>query len=164
MDIISIKTELWKQFGAAMDMFENALRKCPESLWNDGKNYWYIAYHTLFYLDYYLAEKPDNFLPPEPYTLSEFDSEEVMPEKVYGKDELLSYLEHCRSKCWILLKDLTSEKADARWINEYKDYSMFEILLYNLRHLQHHTGQLNYLLARQDKHAPVWVSQTKIDL
>ena len=48
----SIKTELWLQIGASIDMFENALHKCPENLWEGEEKFWYIAYHTLFYTDY----------------------------------------------------------------------------------------------------------------
>ncbi len=52
----SLKEILWKQFGAAIDMLENALVACPNELWNTTSEFWYIAYHTLFYLDYYLTD------------------------------------------------------------------------------------------------------------
>ena len=159
-----IRTELWKQFGAAIDMFENALKKCPESLWAGEEKFWYNGYHCLFYLDYYLSEEPDKFQPPPPYTLSKFDPAGVLPERVYTKAELLEYLEHCREKCRKLIAGLTPETMAKRWKNEYKDYSMYEILLYNMRHIQHHTGQLNMLLGKIDHDLPVWVSQTKINL
>ena len=29
------KAALWQQFGAAIDMLENALRACPNDLWDD---------------------------------------------------------------------------------------------------------------------------------
>ena len=78
----SLKTILWKQFGAAVDMFENAVAACPDTLWNDSSLFWYNAYHTIFFPDYYLTEDPDNFFPPEPYTLSEFDPDGSPPERV----------------------------------------------------------------------------------
>jgi len=62
------KTMIWQQFGAAIDMLDNALRACPDDLWHtrlwdnpsDRPNffspeYWYIVYHTLFWLDLYLT-------------------------------------------------------------------------------------------------------------
>ncbi|MCI0450647.1 MAG: hypothetical protein L0Y79_12865 [Chlorobi bacterium] len=55
-------------------------------------------------------------------------------------------------------------KSSKRWINERRNYSFTEILLYNMRHVQHHTGQLNFLLGQINHDLPVWVSQTKIDL
>jgi hypothetical protein len=32
---ISWKTIIWQQFGAAIDMLDNALRACPDELWRD---------------------------------------------------------------------------------------------------------------------------------
>ena len=62
-------TSLWDQFGAALDMFQNALEKCPDELWySEGKEYrfWYWAYHTLFWTDYYLDTDPVSFLRRSP--------------------------------------------------------------------------------------------------
>ena len=45
-------------FGASIDMLENAIQSCPDELWGDRARqpeFWYVAYHTLFFLDFYLA-------------------------------------------------------------------------------------------------------------
>ncbi len=160
----SFKTEIWKQFGAAIDMFENAIVKCPESLWNGEEKFWYITYHTLFFLDFYLSEEPDKFSPPEPFTLSELDEPLTMPDRVYSKEELISYTRYCREKCRKLIAELTPEKMANRWKDDSRNYSMYEMMLYNMRHVQHHTGQLNLLLGNLDHDLPVWVSQTKVHL
>ncbi len=159
-----LNIELWGQFGAAIDMFENALVKCPESLWDDKSKFWYIAYHTLFFTDYYLTELPDKFLPPQPYTLSEFDPDGAMPERGYTKDELVTYTQYCREKCRNLIAGMTDEKLSLRWNDGQRNYSMYKLLLYNLRHVMHHTGQLNLMLGKIDHQLPIWVSQTKIEL
>ena len=156
----SLREILWKQFGATIDMLENAISLCPENFWNDPR-FWHSAYHTIFYLDYYLSADPDKFMPPTPFTLSEFDPNGAMPERVYTKNELLDYLEFARKKCFYLITDLTEENAEKRFINEYRNYNRFEIILYNLRHVQHHVGQLNLLLRQNIDDAPKWVSQTK---
>ncbi len=87
----SLKRILWQQFGATIDMLENALVACPNELWNTESKFWY-RYHTLFYLDYYLSDTPERFLPPPPFTLSEFDPDGVLPDRIYDKAELLTYL------------------------------------------------------------------------
>ncbi len=161
---IATKETLWKQFGASIDMLENAILLCTDELWDDEKIFWGIAYHCLFYLDYYLTLEPGGFSPPSPYTLSEFDPNGAMPERVYTKEELLSYLQHGRKKCHDLIASMTDEIASSRWINEYKNYSVLEILLYNMRHVQHHAAQLNLLLRQGINNAPRWVSQTKENL
>ncbi|TGD57992.1 DinB family protein [Flavobacterium humi] len=157
----SLKESLWKQFGATIDMLENAIRLCPESVWDSELKYWYSAYHTIFYLDYYLSYDPENFRPPAPYTLSEFDPDGAYPDRVYSQEELLEYLEFAREKCFTLITTLTEEKAKYRFVNPYRDYSIFEMLLYNMRHVQHHVAQLNLLLRQDIDDAPKWVSQTQ---
>ncbi|MCW3108313.1 MAG: hypothetical protein JWQ09_2819 [Segetibacter sp.] len=158
----SLKIILWQQFGASIDMLKNALVACPNELWNTESKFWYIGYHTLFYLDYNLSDAPGYFMPPVPFTLSELDPAGVLPERVYSKAELLAYLGFGRQKCHDLIASLTEERAENRFINEYRNYSVFEILLYNMRHVQHHAAQLNLLLRQGMNDAPRWVSQTEI--
>ena len=65
--------------------------------------YWYVAYHTLFWLDYYMSDSPDDrYVPPAPFTNVEFDPAGVWPESPYSKEVTLGYLEHCRGKCRVL--------------------------------------------------------------
>jgi DinB superfamily len=158
------RESLWKQFGASIDMLENAITLCTDELWNNDKKFWYNAYHCLFWLDYYLALEPNLFTPPSPFTLSEFDPTGALPSRVYSKSELLSYLEYCRQKCHNLIAGMSDDVANSRWINEYKDYSVFEITLYNMRHVQHHAAQLNLLLRQGINNAPNWVGQTRENL
>jgi hypothetical protein len=159
--INTLKIELWKQFGAALDMLENALEKCPESLWDDDNKFWYNAYHCLFFTDYDLTTEPENFHPPEPYTMSEMDPSGIMPERTYTKEELIAYLRHSREKA---RKLIMQNIAEMRWNNGRRDFSMTEHLLHTMRHVQHHTGQLNMMLGKIDHNLPIWISQTKIKL
>ena len=156
-----MKTILWNQFGAAIDMLENAVAECPDSLWNDSSQFWYKAYHCIFFLDYYLSEDADNFMPPKPFTLSEFNPDGEMPERVYSKEELITYINFCREKCRKLISALSEENLKKRFKNQYMDYSRLEIILDNMRHVQHHTGQLNLLIRHSGDIPPDWVSQTK---
>jgi hypothetical protein len=160
----SIKETLWRQFGASIDMLENAIQFCPAEQWDTKNKFWYISYHCLFWLDYYLTLEPDQFSPPSPFTLSEFNPDGEMPDRVYSKEELLSYLEHGRNKCYHLIKSITEDIAASRWKNEYKDYSVLEILLYNMRHVQHHSAQLNLLLRQEIDKAPKWVSIARLEM
>ena len=159
-----IRQSLWKQFGASIDMLENAIALCDDDLWDNDRKFWYIAYHCLFYLDYYLTLNPSNYSPPSPFSTSELNPSGTMPERVYNKDELLQYLRYSRNKCYDLVNNLTDEIANSRWINESKNFSVFEILIYNMRHVQHHAAQLNLILRESKGNAPKWVSQTNIDL
>lgn len=153
----AIKQLYWQQFGAAIDMLGNAIKSCPDSLW-ETQLYWYNAYHCLFYLDYYLSD-PDDFMPPPPIGSSEFDPDGALPERVYTKSELLDYLAYCRKKCFDVIMMLTEESALKHWTNPYRSYPMAEMLLYNMRHVQHHAAQLNLLLRQNGLEPPRWVSR-----
>ncbi len=160
--IETLKPVLWQQFGASIDMLENAIAACPIEVWGDQitfHEFWYFAFHTLFYLDFYLSEDPSSFKPPAPFTLGELEAD-VLPERVYSKGELLSYLEHTRDKCRRRIAGLTQATAEARLLVWRKDYSVLEWLLYNLRHVQHHAAQLNLLLRQAGVTPPGWVSRT----
>ncbi len=158
------KREIGAQVGAAIDMMENAIRACPESLWGDtsrNPQFWYLAYHALFFLDLYLSDKEEGFAPPAPFTLAEMDPAGVMPDRVYTKDELLSYLEHGRRKLKAEMAGFTDERARRRRVFGSVEGSGLEMLLYNLRHVQHHTAQLNLLLRQVTDSAPKWVRRAK---
>lgn len=152
---------IWSQFGASLDMLEQAIVMCPEEHWDTSIEFWYLAYHCTFWMDYYLTKEPNTFQPPIPFTLSEFDFSGVKPERTYTKIEVLNYIKHCRFKAYQLISELTSETLDIPWVNDYKVFTIFEILMYNMRHIQHHSAQLNLLLRQTINNAPVWISKAK---
>lgn len=167
MQIEYLRNILWQQLGAAIDMLENAMKACPDELWNDQSqhpHFWYIAYHTLFFLDFYLSDSLEGFAPPAPFTLSELDPAGVLPERIYSKEELQTYLEHGREKCKRAIKALSEENADHRFKYGRIDISRVELFLYKARHVQHHTAQLNLILRQRNETPPRWVVKAESNL
>lgn len=161
------KRIIWGQFGAAIDTLEKVIRACPEDLWFDLSRYhqiWHMAHHTIFWLDYYLTENTDEFKPPEPFGLEELDPAGVIPENPYSQDELLKYLDHSRRKCRETIAGMTEERASKKCGFKKADITQGELLLYNLRHVQHHAAQINLLLRLHSGTPAGWVFQSKIDL
>jgi uncharacterized damage-inducible protein DinB len=171
------KTALWQQFGATLDMLENALLACPSThwngrLWSDHSDpqyatFWSITHHTLFWLDLYLTGSLEGFVPPTPFTLDELAPARVFPEQPYSRDELHGYLVHLRKKCQTTIAGLSDEKAHQQvafpWIGGMS-MSFLELLLYNMRHVQEHAAQLNLFLGQNGiSGASDWVSRAKAD-
>jgi hypothetical protein len=170
-----IMDELWKvallrQFGATIDMLGNALRACPDDLWNshmwkdptmppEFSDFWYVAYHTLFWLDLYLSGGVMGFNPPAPYNLDELDPRGVLPERCYTKEELLTYTVYCRQKCRVTIEQLTDEKAHQICIFTWakNGISFVELQVDNMRHVQEHGAQLNMFLGQQAGISTGWV-------
>jgi hypothetical protein len=160
MDSSAWKSMVWSQFAAAIKTLENAIAACPDDLLADpshAKPFWQLVFHPLFFLDLYLSDSPKGFKPPPPFGLSELDPKGAMPDRVYSKKELSEYLEHGRAKCRAVIAALTDEKAlqscGFRWVG----VNVGELMLYNMRHVQHHAAQLNLMLRKATGSAPAWV-------
>ncbi|MEI7844181.1 MAG: DinB family protein [Chloroflexota bacterium] len=165
----------WHQFGAAIDMLDNALLACPEefweaSLWNDPEmgpkfsKFWYVAYHTLFWLDLYLTGFVENFMPPSPFSLDELDPSGLLPERVYSHLELRNFLSFCRNKCFKIIISLSEERSKELCKFPWGELSFFELLLDNMRHIQEHGAQLNMFLGQQNGISNRWVARPVLEL
>ena len=172
--IEEVKQYLWRQFGASIDMLQNAIVACPDDLLVSNRRFFYTVYHTLVFLDLYLTNPPNNFSSPLAYTIQEDPNiprgalDDVVPDRQYSKHELLGYLQTCREKCRKVIIGLTEDLSE-RWIEDDgsehpRNYAMFELLMYNMRHVQHHTAQLYMMLRKEIDLAPDWVSYTKDSL
>jgi uncharacterized damage-inducible protein DinB len=161
------KTAVRVQLGAAIETLERAVRACPDDLWGDRSRrpeFWYTVYHTLFWLDLYLSDFPAAFAPPAPFTLSELDPAGLLPERVYTRDEMLAYLEHCRRKSRQTVDALTDDGMRRRHVFGSVDLDFGELLLYVMRHVQHHAAQLNLILRQTIDSAPGWVFRGKAEV
>ena len=118
------RTSLWQQFGAASTCSATPWPPVRTNLWRvrlwddtelpESAAFWYVVYHTLFWLDLYLSGAVEGFVPPVPFTLDELDPAGLLPETPYTRDELQVYLEHGRRKCRATIDALTDERASRR--------------------------------------------------
>lgn len=166
-----IKKAVVQQFGAAIDMLENVLLACPDELWQirlwddpqvpRASEFWYLVYHTLFWLDLYLSGTTRDFMPPPPFTLDELDPRGIIPERPYSRHTLHTYLEHTRKKCRLTIESLTDEKARQQCNFPWGEISFTALLLYNMRHVQEHVAQFNMILGQKIGWSPKWVTKAK---
>lgn len=160
-----------RQFSAALDMLRDVLRDCPDGLWEAQlwddepdqwvapgfSRFWYLGYHTLFWLDLYLTGAEEGFMPPAPFDLVEMHAGETLP-RTYSRAELLDYLEYCRRRCQETLAALTAEQASRTCRFPWGELPYGELLLYTLRHVQEHAAHLAMFLGQQAGHSSRWIS------
>jgi hypothetical protein len=151
-------------------MLNQAITQCPEDLWADTKfnnQFWQIAYHALFYAHLYLQPTEEDFIPwqkhNENYHSFEALSSASTDEStvlVYKKDEVLEYLEVCRQEVDTQVAGLNLEaESGFPWI----PFTKQELQFYNIRHLQHHTGELCERLGTLANIDIKWVGMMKRD-
>jgi hypothetical protein len=150
-----------RQFAAAIQMLRSAIETCPDQLWDDrseGSPFWHIAYHALFITDSYLSHDEKTFQARDfhvknsqllPGDYGEYAGIITTPDKAFCKEQMLEYAEHCLKKCDATFEGLTDERALERCGFWWYELNVGEFLLNNLRHTQHHAGQLILLLRRR---------------
>jgi hypothetical protein len=170
LDLI-FKRAFSQQFDATIQMLEQAINACPDQLWTirlwedevipQSAEFWYITFHTLFWLDLYFTGSVDGFFPPAPFTLDELDPAGIIPVHPYKKEELLTYLEHCRIKCQTTINNLNDEKAEQICSFTWGELTFAALQLDNMRHVQEHVAQLNMILGQQTGWSPRWLTNAK---
>ena len=155
------QTVIGRQFAAAIQMVRLAIQACPDNLWDDrkeGSPFWHLAYHALFYTDFYLSEDEKKFRPREyhedkanflPGDYQEYGGIVTTPRKAFTRDQLLDYADHCLGKSQETFDKLSDDRALERCGFWWYKLNVGEFLLNNLRHTQHHAGQLILLLRRR---------------
>jgi DinB family protein len=141
---------LSKQYRAAMAMLKEAITKYPESLWL-AREYpnksWHIAYHVLFCTHMYLQDSYEQFTPWKKHRenyqwlgrLPSPPHEEPKIGTPYSKEEVLEYLEICWQEIGAKVPGLDfGAPSGFYWL----PFNKLELQLYNIRHIQHHAGQL----------------------
>ncbi len=156
--------EITSQYRASLKMLTDVINKCPDTLWNDTSYenaYWRIVYHTLFYTALYLSESPSAFKPWAKHIANynslgmlTRDGKPVVIEQVYAKDELTEYAESIFEECEAAVpKFINNETSGFPWV----PLNRFSLHLHNLRHIQHHTGQLTERLHQAGIKGIEWV-------
>src|SRR5690242_1600601 len=106
---------LWVNFAAEIDMLSNAVAMLPKELWHKEKKFFYLTYHTIIFLDFYLTKPVKDFAPALPYTIVDSNTlpaeavDDVIPDRFYTQQEILDYLNSIRAKCIRLIINSTED-------------------------------------------------------
>lgn len=161
----SILEVVTRQYRAAMQMLEQTVAPCPESLWLDQKypnRFWHIAYHALYYTHLYLQTNETEFQPWERHRqnyqylgpLPWPPHERPRIDAPLNKEEMLEFLQFCREETELKVRSVDLEAASGfSWL----PFNKLELQFYNIRHLQHHTGQLIDRLRTAENLGVTWV-------
>ena len=166
---MDVKEVIKSQYRAALKMLEEVIINCPESLWdhpNHKNRFWHTAFHTLFYTHLYLQSSEDDFTPWEKHernfiSLGDDDSPDDQVKHTrepYRKEEVLEYLELCLEE---VSKQVNSVDLEGVSGFDWLPFNKLELQFYNIRHIQHHTGELYNRLEAEQGLELDWVGMKK---
>ena len=150
----SIQAALKGQYHAGLEMLRNTAEQFPYGAWTASEHRnapWQIAYHALYFTHLYLMPNEAAFQPwsgqqsevQNPDGIGGHpDPKSALPDipNPYTRAQVLTYLTYCDDLVNVAVDalDLESPESGFHWYQVPK----LEHQLINLRHLQHHTGQL----------------------
>jgi hypothetical protein len=150
------------QYQASLEMLKEAIQACPEDFWHSigyHNCYWHVAYHALFYTHLYLHASEADF---KPWSKHKSDSQLLGPGPrgpegllvPYSKEEVMEFHELC---CKEVAARVPAVSLDAGSGFHWLPFNRLELHFYNIRHIQHHTGQLADRLRNALNIATPWI-------
>ena len=157
---MTIQAALKSQYHGGMAMLRAALDSCPEGLWADDSyrnQSWQVIYHTLFYTDFYLSASEQAFVPWSHHRKGYWELGPAPDGTLripYSREELTAYWKDLESRIDLAVDslDLNAPECGFPWYQMGK----LEHQLVNIRHLQHHTGQLTERLRQSAQIGLKW--------
>lgn len=163
---MNIKEVLYSQYDASLAMLKNVINSADEEIWYQSNEnhppYWHILYHVLFCTDCYLYKdlqtfkawqkhkKDYQFLGKSPFP--PFEKPNI--SEPYSKEDILEYFENIHNT---LAERINTSDLEAESGFYWVPVNKLELHIYNIRHIQHHAGQLAYLLRSQKNIGINWI-------
>jgi hypothetical protein len=134
-------------------------------MWNslqDRNKFRHLAYHALFYTHLYLSSSDGDF---KPWVRHREDYQFMGPKpwpphdipKIgapYSPEELLAYVDVCWQFVDSQLQGLVLDSPSGF---SWQPYNKLELQIYNIRHLQQHTGELMERLGARAQIDVIWI-------
>jgi uncharacterized damage-inducible protein DinB len=157
-----LKQIITGQFEAALCMLNECVQRCPPEHWEDkiaNDSFRQVAYHTLYYVDYYLSPGEQAFALREIHQQGGDERTSAVSPGL-SKGDTLAYLTLCRQKMLATLAAESAESLQGPSGFTRLAFSRGELHFYNVRHVQHHVGQLSAFLRRIDHSSESWWVRT----
>jgi hypothetical protein len=149
--IESLKKVLTMQHEATLCMLKECIDKCPTEHWEGTIGtwpFWNVAYHALCFADLYLSPNEAAWTARAVHPKGIEELREEYPSRKFEKAELLEYADFCREKAIERVGAETVESLAGESGFPWYKVNRLEMHFVNIRHVQHHTGQLSAFLRR----------------
>lgn len=163
MDVVTV---LESQYLAALKALRATTQQCPAKFWTDattGAPFWRVTYHTLWYTAFYLNQDPEPTEPPWEDHIHEYqfigpiwwDDNRLPAEgEPYTQQQLMSFHDQMVR---IVQTKLPTIDLDGKSTFYWIPTTWLEVMIYSIRHIQHHAGALSQRLRSGANVDVAWV-------
>ena len=140
-----------QQYEASLATIQRCVTDCPDELWQSpvvNHPFSQSIFHALFFADLYLGQSVEDqprqaFHRQHAAVFGDYEQlEDRIPHGTYDKPFIHAYIRHCCDKA----TEVLASEDEARWQQlsgfPWLNIRRGEVHIYNIRHLQHHAGQV----------------------
>ena len=135
---------LLRQLKPSFKMIYKVIDSCPKSIWaqrNIDPPIWQQVYHVLYGTDYWFSKSKESFSPPD---FGNDVSSALGEESIAFIDQknMLYYLDYVEEKTDTFISSLNGSLISSP-SPLYPKWTNLDVVMEQVRHLQHHMGYLN---------------------
>lgn len=148
---------LRRQFDPTVEMLKNLIEVCPDHFWKDAKHkYWKHIFHATTSMKFWFRQQKD-----EEFKIPDFGkdiTEDLDKEcsEYPTKEEMTQYVEDILS----VARKFFDELTDGRLLEPcvlYEEITKTDVILMQIRHVQHHIGYCNSILNSNHLETAKWL-------
>ena len=148
---------LKRHFDPSIEMLKRLIEVCPETFWDHGDetiSFWQHIYHTIQSIDSWFCQSHVELQETtfQPTIYAELDK---VSHTSLNKEQVTNYLDNVSQKCERVFQEFDDTMLS--WNLESKpSWTPCDVILVQIRHIQHHVGALNSLLHRAGYETVPW--------
>jgi len=145
-------------FYRTLEMLEDLTEICPEDIWKnpqgDGIFFWCHVYHAFFGIEFWFRTSNEGL---EPYKFGKTVTPELeeFSESFLEKQDMEDYKKEIRERCREFFS-FVQEKGKSYPSPVYGKLTLEDMVLMQIRHIQHHVGYLNRILSEKGVKCASW--------
>jgi len=162
-----VKKSYTRQIGAAFKMLEHVIDNANDKTWTARINnmpFWQICYHVLWFTDFYFHADQATFQ-PQGFDMEGIHNYWIKPDsqmienqkRPISKSNMKTYCTYAKQKANHFIESIDESYFTTPSPFEWHGFPKIDLVDYNLRHLQHHVGQLDIILRREQNIGNPWI-------
>ena len=138
---------LRRQFNPSFQMLGNLIEACPDALWTSrasGNPFWQQIAHALIGIQFWFRDAEEKFVAPD-FGQGPIADLDVKPVFQLSKHEIWEYMEVVAKRVDAFFKRMSNATL-LKVSSIYDKCTNADIIMMQIRHVQHHVGYCNSLL------------------